>query len=128
MSQTWKYINKKLEDASTVRRSVFPFNVPQRTKPPYISFFLQDLEPLHSMGPETRTKLEVWTIITSDISVKDAIENGDNIVTLFNHTSGTEEGVTVKQVIWTARNIPLVETDEEGNKIYQVFDIFEFRV
>jgi hypothetical protein len=129
MSATWKYIKKKLVDSSTIRKSVYPFNVPQTAKPPYISFFLADLEPLHSMDPVTKTKLENWTIITSDIDVKDAIVNADAIVTLFSHNlANTAEGVTVKQSIWTGRSIPLIEEDEHSDKIYQVIDSFEFRI
>jgi len=128
MSATWKYIKRKLDDSSTIRRTVYPFNVPQKAKPPYISYFLQDLEPVFTMDKTTTQKLEVWAVLTTDIDIKDAIENADAVVTLFNHGAGSSEGVTVKQSLWQSRSIPLVESDLQGDKVYQVVDTFEFRV
>jgi len=127
MSATWKHINKVLEDSSTVRRNIYAFNVPQQIKPPYVVFFLEDTEVLHTMDQANYTKLETWSIQSSDVSVKDAIDNADAIVTLFNYYSATEESVTVKQSIWINRSIPLIDADQD-DKIYTVIDTFEFRI
>ena len=128
MSLTYKHIRKKLTDASTVRGSVYSFEAPVKQKPPYVSFYLSDLEPIFTMDKATPLNIETWTIVSNDKNVEDAITNANAIRTIFDHYAGTEESVVIKQSMLTGRSIPLVEEDEQGDKVYQVVDTYEMRV
>ena len=128
MSLTWKYLKRKLDDSSTVRGAVEAFDIPQKKKPPYTSFFLEGSEPELHKDASLVQKKEAWTFIISDVAFQDAITNADNIVTLLNHTSGTTEGVVVKMIHWVNREISIVEEDEHGDKVFQVLDTYEMRV
>lgn len=128
MSSTWKYIKRKLDDASTVRGDVYAFDTPPKQKPPFTSFFLSDMDPIFTKDQESSVNLETWTFVISDVSVGDAITNADAIRTLLDHKSGTLQGVTVKQSLMIGRNIPLVEEEEQRVKIFRVIDTYEFRV
>lgn len=128
MSLTYKHIRRRLTDASTVRGSIYAFETPVKQKPPFVAFFLNDLDAVFTKDKASPLGMETWTLISYDMDVDDAITNANACRTLLDHYAGTLEGVTVKQSIFLNRNIPLVESDEEGNKIFEVVDTYEMRV
>jgi len=128
MSATWKYIKGKLDDDSTIRGEVYAFEIPIKQKPPFVSFFMSDMDPLFTKDKETSVNIENWDFISSDTKVADAITNADNVRTVLDHTSGTKDGVTIKYSMMIGRSIPLAEEDEQGDKIFRVIDVYEFRV
>ena len=125
MSVTWKYIKSKLDSSSTNFGGVYAFDTPVRQKPPYISFYLSDLDPYLTADSSTPQDEETWTIIISDVNIRDAIINADFVRTLLDHTSGTLEGVTVQQIVFIGRNIPLVEADAESDKVFRIIDTYQ---